>query len=83
MTMLTFRADDAEAADLKRWAAALGVGHSELLRQALHRQLVALRSREEAATWEQHPATGGERALEAVADWGPAEDWSDWRDAAR
>ena len=23
----------------------------------------------------------GERALEEIADWGPAEDWSDWADA--
>jgi len=25
----------------------------------------------------------GEMALAAIADWGPAEDWSDWADAAR
>ena len=25
----------------------------------------------------------GERSLADVADWGPAEDWSDWSDAKR
>jgi hypothetical protein len=29
------------------------------------------------------PLDDGERALMEVADWGPAEDWSDWADAAR
>ena len=27
------------------------------------------------------PVTEGDAALSAVADWGPAEDWSDWQDA--
>jgi hypothetical protein len=29
------------------------------------------------------PMSDGERALAEIADWGPAEDWSDWADAAR
>ena len=37
----------------------------------------------DAVTWEQVPLDVGERSLSDVADWGPAEDWSDWADAAR
>jgi hypothetical protein len=29
------------------------------------------------------PLDEGERSLALIADWGPAEDWSDWADAAR
>jgi hypothetical protein len=82
MTMLSFRVAEADAREAQRWASALGVGRSELLREALHRHLVRLRSEVDAATWEQSPATDAERSLEAIADWGPAEDWADWDDAA-
>ena len=54
---------------------------SEILRDALHRHLVALHGEADAERWLQQPATDAERSLEAVADWGPAEDWSDWADA--
>jgi hypothetical protein len=83
MTMLSFRVADAEAAEAQRWAEELGVDRSELLREALHRHLVRLRSEVDAATWQQVPATAAESALGAIADWGPAEDWADWDDAAR
>jgi predicted transcriptional regulator len=82
MTMLSFRVPDDEAADLQRWADALGIDRSEILREALHSHLVALQAETEAERWQLHPATEAERSLEAVADWGPAEDWSDWNDAA-
>lgn len=82
MTMLSFRVLDEEAAELQHWADALGVDRSELLRQALHSQLVALSAEADAEKWEQQPATAAELSLEAIADWGPAEDWSDWIDAA-
>jgi predicted transcriptional regulator len=81
MTMLTFRVDEAVAADLQRWVNALGVDRSELLRQALHRHLVSLASEVDAITWSERPLSDGERALDEVADWGPAEDWSDWANA--
>lgn len=81
MTMLTFRVDERVAADLQRWVSELGVDRSQLLREALHRHLVALASEIDAATWEANPLTEGEIALGDVADWGPAEDWSDWTDA--
>lgn len=83
MTMLSFRASDEEASDAQRWAEALGVDRSELLREALHRHLVGLRSELDTARWEKVPASEAERSLAAIADWGPAEDWADWADAAR
>lgn len=81
MTMLSFRVPEDEAAETQRWAEALGVDRSELLREALHRHLVALRSELDAAAWERLPASEAELSLDAVADWGPAEDWADWADA--
>ncbi len=82
MTMLSFRTDPAEADEVRRWAGLLGVERSELLRRAVHRYLVALRSEGDALAWELAPPTEAETSLGAVADWGPAEDWSDWADAA-
>ncbi|HET6549766.1 MAG TPA: ribbon-helix-helix protein, CopG family [Solirubrobacter sp.] len=82
MTMLSFRVPDDEAAEAQRWADALGVDRSEFLREALRRQLVRLRSEVDATTWERSPATEEELALSRIAEWGPAEDWSDWADAA-
>lgn len=83
MTMLSFRVPDAEADAVQHWADALGVDRSEILRDALHRHLVVLSGEADAERWQQQPATDTELSLAAVADWGPAEDWSDWDDAAR
>lgn len=83
MTMLSFRVPDADAAEVQRWADVLGLERSELLRDALHRHLVRLRSEEDAVNWERMPPTDAEQSLGRVADWGPAEDWSDWADEAR
>ena len=83
MTMLSFRVPDDEAAEAQRWADALGVDRSELLREALHRHLVRLSGELDAERWEAMPATDAELSLTAIADWGPAEDWADWDDAAR
>ena len=82
MTMLSFRVDDEEAADAQRWAERLGVDRSELLRRALHRYLVRLRAETDIDAWVNAPLTAGESAFGEIADWGPAEDWSDWTDAA-
>lgn len=82
MTMLSFRVDDTDARRAQTWADRLGVDRSELLREALRRHLLRLASEVDAEVWEQMPLDGGERALAEVADWGPAEDWSDWADAA-
>jgi predicted transcriptional regulator len=83
MTMLSFRVDEDEAADAQRWAERLGVDRSELLRNALHRYLMRLESENDAQIWADEPLDSGERALGAIADCGPSEDWSDWSDATR
>jgi hypothetical protein len=82
MTMLSFRVDEAEATDVQRWADRLGVDRSELMREALRRHLDRLASESDPQRWAEQPLDDGERALADVADWGPAEDWSDWADAA-
>ena len=83
MTMLSFRTDDAEASKATSWAIRLGIDRSELLRDALHRHLVQLESELDVDRWEAMPLDEGERSLALIADWGPAEDWSDWDDATR
>jgi predicted transcriptional regulator len=82
MTMLSFRVGDDEAAELQRWSESLGLDRSELLRDALHKHLVRLRSEVDAATWQKVPLTEAEQSLGEIADWGPAEDWADWSRAA-
>lgn len=84
MTMLSFRVDKRDADEAQRRAEALGIDRSELLREALRRHLDRLASEGDAARWVAAPLDEGERELAEIADWGPAEDWSDWAvDAAR
>ena len=83
MTMLSFRVDDDEVDRVIAWAARLGVDRSELLREALRIHLARLAAEEDAATWESAPLTPEEASLGSIAEWGPAEDWSDWSDATR
>ncbi len=83
MTMLSFRVEEADARSVQEWAQRLGVDRSELLRDALRRHLLRLASEVDAETWRQMPLDAGEESLAAVAEWGPAEDWSDWADATR
>ena len=78
MTMLSFRVDEREAAAAQQWADQLGIDKSELLRDALHRHLVRLASEHDADRWSEIPLTDAELALGSIAEWGPAEDWSDW-----
>ncbi len=59
----------------------LGIGQSELIREALRRYLNALAAQNDAAIYEAMPLTREELALIDVQQWGPTEDWSDW-DAA-
>lgn len=82
MTMLSFRVADDEAAEAQEWADRLGVDRSELLRDALHRHLVTLRSQREGDRYDQHPVTESELSLGKIGDWGPAEDWADWVESA-
>ena len=83
MTMLSFRTDESDATEAQRWSQRLGIDRSELLREALRRHLVRLASENDATTWPATPLDDGERSFAAIADWGPAEDWSDWADATR
>ncbi len=83
MTMLSFRAEDSEAVSAQQWADKLGIDKSELLREALHRHLTRLASERDALTWVEVPLTADEFAIGQIAEWGLAEDWSDWADAAR
>jgi hypothetical protein len=83
VTILSFRGDDRDAGELKAWAERLGLDRSALLRGALRRHLARLSSEVDASRWESAPLSDAERTLEGIADWGPAEDWSAWADAAR
>jgi Arc/MetJ-type ribon-helix-helix transcriptional regulator len=83
MTMLSFRVADPEAKELDRWVKSLGIDRSELLREALHRELVRLRAEGDAEAAQRVPLSEAEMSLAEVADWGAAEDWTDWVDAAR
>jgi predicted transcriptional regulator len=83
MTMLSFRVSDDEASEVQRWAQALGIDRSEILRDALHRHLVGLSAEHDAEAWQRLPLADSERSLESIAEWGPAEDWTDWGNAAR
>lgn len=78
MTMLSFRVDDGDASRAQEWAESLGIDRSELLREALRRHLDRLAGEHDGERWIATPLDDGERALESIADWGPAEDWSDW-----
>jgi len=83
MTMLSFRVADEEAQQTQAWAERLGIDRSELLRDALRDHLVRLSGENDSKTWLEQPLDEGERSLAAIADWGLAEDWSDWAAAAR
>jgi predicted transcriptional regulator len=81
--MLSFRLDKEDAERVQNWAKRLGVDRSELLRDAVHRHLLRLASENDAATWVAQPLDENECSLAVIAEWGPAEDWSDWADATR
>ena len=82
MTTLSFHVSETEAESVANWADKSGIDRSDLLRTALHRHLVKLASEEDSRIWLEMPLTDGEFALSAIADWGVAEDWSDWGVAA-
>lgn len=83
MTILSFRIGDAEAAHLQAWSKRLGFDRSEVIREAVRTYLNRLASEHDAAAWEVSPLDDSELAVGEAADWAPAEDWSDWADAAR
>lgn len=81
MTMLSFRVEDSDAQAVQEWAERLGLDRSQILREALRKHLARLKSGVDAKIWETMPLDAAEQSLADVADWGPAEDWSDWADA--
>ncbi len=81
--MLSFRADPGDAESVQRWAERLGLDRSTVLRDALRLHLVRLAGEHDADAWIAFPHADDETAVGEIADWGPAEDWSDWGDAAR
>jgi predicted transcriptional regulator len=83
MTMISFRADDADVAAVDQWARRLHIDRSELLRDALHRHLAELAASQDVQAYAERPVTDEEKTLAQIADWGPAEDWADWADATR
>lgn len=82
MTMLSFRVDERDADQAQRWAERLGVDRSELLREALRCHLDRLAAVGDADRWNEQPLDDGEMLFATIAEWGPAEDWSDWTDDA-
>ncbi|MDE0376201.1 MAG: antitoxin [bacterium] len=83
MTVLSFRVDDEEAAEVRRWADRLGTTSSGVIQESLRRHLAWLASVEDADLWKEQPLTPDESEIGRIADWGVADDWSDWVDAAR
>jgi hypothetical protein len=65
------------------WAKRLRIDRSELLRDALRGHLAALAADQDAQACVEQPLTDDEKALAEIDDWGPAENWADWADAAR
>ena len=80
--MLSFRMSANEAVRVREMAGSLGVPQSEIIREALHRYLDSLAALHDTAVYEENPLTSEELSLAAVEQWAPAEDWSDWADAA-
>lgn len=83
MTMISFRVDDADAAEIEVWARRLEIDRSELVRDALRRHLAELAADHDVQAYAEAPMTDNEKSLAEIAEWGPAEDWADWADAAR
>ena len=83
MTMLSFRVEPDEAARAREMADALGIPQSEMIREALRRHLNALTAQRDATAYDANPLSPEELSLIEVEHWAPAEDWSDWVDAAR
>jgi hypothetical protein len=69
--MVSFRAEEPDAA-AQMWAERLGLDNSDLLHEALHRHLVRLEGERDAETWQQHPLTASEQALDEIEGWRPA-----------
>jgi len=81
--MLSFRIGTEDASAIRHWADELGVERSQLLRDAVRRHLAVLAAEHDIGAWKAAPPTTDEQSLGESADWGPAEDWTDWADEER
>ena len=61
--MLSFRVERRDATEAQRWAEALGIDRSELLREALRRHLDRLATEGDMDRWIAAPLDAGERGL--------------------
>jgi metal-responsive CopG/Arc/MetJ family transcriptional regulator len=77
MTMLSFRADDALAAELDVEAARAGVARSELLTRAVRELLYRMRCERDAETYARIPVAAAELFGAEVTAW-PDDDGTDW-----
>ncbi len=82
MAMLSFRISDEDAREVKRWADRLGTTSSEVIRESLRRHLAWLAPVEDTDRQEKQLLAAEGAAIGRIADWGVAEDWTDWADAA-
>ena len=80
MAVVSIRLDEDQAGEVGFWAERLGIAPSELVRDALSRDLIGLRVDGDVAAWANKPLSAQESSLRSVADWGPGEDWSDWKE---
>lgn len=55
---------------------------SARLRDVLREYLVRLRAEDDVNAWLTKPLTPEKSSLADIADWGPAEDWSEWAETA-
>ncbi len=80
--MLSFRVEPEVAEKVREMAVSLGIPQSEMMREALRRHLNKLAAQHDAFVYEENPLTSEELAFTSVERWTPAEDWSEWADAA-
>lgn len=80
--MLSFRVEPEVAEKVREMSVSLGIPQSQMMREALRRHLNALAAQHDALVYEENPLTPEELAFVSAERWTPAEDWSDWVDAA-
>lgn len=78
MTMVSFRISEKTAELAAAWARRLGIRRSDVFRNALTQHLLALAAEDDIERWRAMPLEETETDLVDIADWGPAEDWTDW-----
>ncbi len=80
--MLSFRVEPEVAEKVREMSVYLGVSQSEMISEALRTHINMLAARRDALVYQENPLTPEELAFASVERWTPAEDWSEWADAA-